>query len=116
MSFWTNVSYEMESQGISRKELAYMVNIKETTIHKAIERDSVPSADTALKIATALHVSLEYLLNVPKDNNLLKYKENEELQKAFRLYKKYSSIINTLDSLTKKEINAVSQLVKNLAK
>ena len=69
MSFWTNVSYELESQGISRKELAYLVNVKETTIHKAI-----------------------------------------------RLYKKYSSMINMLDTLTKKEINAVAQLVTNLAK
>lgn len=116
MSFWTNVSYELESQGISRKELAYMVGIKETTIHKAIERDSVPSADAALKIAKALHVSLEYLLDMPKNNTLSKEKENGELQNAARLYKKYSSIINTLDKLTTKEINAVSQLVKTLAK
>lgn len=116
MSFWTNVSYELESQGISRKELSYLVNVKETTIHKAIERDSIPSADTALKIANALHVSLEYLLDIPKEKNSSSEKEVSENQKAIRLYKKYSSMINMLDTLTKKEINAVSQLVTNLAK
>lgn len=54
MSFWANVSYELDFQGISRKELSYLVNIKEMTIHKAIERDSIPSAETAIRIAKAL--------------------------------------------------------------
>ena len=116
MSFWTNVSYELDSQGISRKELAYLVNIKETTLHKAIERDSVPSADTALKISKVLHVSLEYLLDMPKTETSSDKKENDESQTAAKLYKKYNSIINKLDKLSTKEINAVSALIKNLAK
>lgn len=116
MNFWLNVRYELESKGISRKELAYMVGIKEMTIHKAIERDSIPSADTALKIAKALHVSLEYLLDIPKDNSVLTSKENDEIHKATKLYRKYNSIIDNLEILSKKEVNAVSELVKNLAK
>ena len=115
MSFWTNVSYELESQGITRKELAYMVDIKEMTIHKAIERDSIPSADTALRIAKALHVSLEYLLDMPQDKASVNPKEKEEIRKSVKLYRKYNSIINNLESLPAKQLNAVSELIKNLA-
>ena len=68
MSFWANVDTELKFQGISRKELSYLVNVKEITIHKAIERDSIPSADTALKISKALNVSLEYLLDMESVN------------------------------------------------
>ena len=67
-----------------------MVGIKETTIHKAIERDSVPSADTALKIAKTLHVSLEYLLDIPKDNNY--FLENKKF-----VLKKVREIVNNIN-------------------
>ncbi|WP_294429796.1 helix-turn-helix domain-containing protein [uncultured Treponema sp.] len=108
MSFWTNVSYELEYQNISRKELAYKASIKEVTIHKAIERDSIPSADTALRIAKILNVPLERLLDC-EDEQI----ENSQSQK---LYYKYSTLINQLEKLSAKEKTAVLQLVDTLAK
>ena len=116
MSFWGNVDSELKFKGISRKELSYMINVKEITIHKAIERDSVPSADTALKIAKALNVSLEYLLDMETitqhDSNV----DFDEIQKATKLYRKYNIILNELEHLSQKELTAVSQLVKTLSK
>lgn len=118
MSFWTNVSNELEFQGISRKELSYKANIKEMTIHKAIERDSVPSADTALRIAKALNVSLEFLLDMTEATNpsQMTCTESEELQKATKLYRKYNAILNQLEKLSRKELFAVGQLIETLAK
>ncbi len=116
MSFWTNVSYELESQGISRKELAYKIDVKEMTIHKAIERDSVPSADTAIRISKALHVSLEYLLDISQDKESVNPREKEEIKKAIRLYRKYNSIISNLEKLSSKEIDAVTSLINCLSK
>lgn len=116
MGFWANVSKELEYQGISRKELSYLVRIKEMTIHKAIERDSVPSADTALKIARALGVSLEYLLGMSESTAPARAQEAAELEKATKLYRKYNTVLNQLESLSQKERTAVTQLVDTLAK
>ncbi len=63
MGFWANVEKEMEYQGISRKELAYKADISYSGIGLGLERDSMPGADTALKVAKTLRVSIEYLLN-----------------------------------------------------
>ena len=114
MSFWSNVSKELEYQGISRKELSYMVNIKEMTIHKAIERDSVPSADTAVRIAKALNVSLEYLLDMEESDTKSPKKKFTDSQ-ATKLYRKYNRILNQLEKLSQKERTAVTLLVETLS-
>jgi len=116
MSFWTNVSYELEFQGISRKELSYLVDVKEMTIHKAIERDSVPNADTAIRIAKALNVSLEYLLDLENDEVQPADRKSPEQNKIAHIFQKYGSFINQLEKLSQKEQTAVMQLVKTLSK
>ena len=62
MGFWANVIDEMNYQGISRKELAERAGISYAGIGLGMERDSMPGADTALRISRTLHVSIEYLL------------------------------------------------------
>ena len=116
MSFWSNVDIELKFQGISRKELSYMVNVKEITIHKGIERDSVPSADTALRIAKALNVSLEYLLDMSENDTAIATAEFADNQKAIKLYRKYNTLLNQLERLPQKELSAVMQLVNTLTK
>ena len=116
MSFWANVDTELKFQGISRKELSYKVNVKEITIHKAIERDSIPSADTALKISKVLNVSLEYLLDMKPVNPNSSNKENDDTPKATKFYRKYNALLNQLEKLSQKEISAVTQLVETLSK
>ncbi len=69
MDFWKRVEDELEFQGKSKKELACLTNIKEQTLHKAFERSSAPSAETALKIAKALNVSIEYLITGKEDKD-----------------------------------------------
>lgn len=64
MGFWKNVENELKYRGISRKELALSIEMKEQSLHKAIERDSEVSAIIAIKIARFLHVSLETLLEI----------------------------------------------------
>ena len=115
MSFWSNVSYELEFQGISRKELSYLVDIKEMTIHKAIERDSIPNADTAIKIAKALNVSVEYLLDLSEDEKPAN-NESARQDKMTKIFQKYGSLISQLEKLSQKEKSAVIQLVETLAK
>ncbi|MBQ3824854.1 MAG: helix-turn-helix transcriptional regulator [Spirochaetaceae bacterium] len=111
MSFWKNVIKELEYRGISRKELAFSLGMNNMTIHKAIERDSMPAADTALRIAKTLGVSLEYLLDMPSESA----SENCDNEKAIALYKKYSTVLERLETLSQREISAVSQLVAALS-
>ena len=62
MGFWQNVEIEREYQDITRKELAFRAGITYASIGIGLERGSIPAADTALRIAKALNISLEYLL------------------------------------------------------
>ena len=64
MGFWHNVENECEYRGISRKELASAADFSVHTISNGIKRNSIPYADTALKVAKFLGVSLEYLLGM----------------------------------------------------
>ncbi len=63
MSFWKKVDEELDYLGKSRKELASAIGFDVTNISFGIKRNSIPAADTALKIAQFLGVSLEYLLD-----------------------------------------------------
>ena len=98
MSFWKKVCYELDFQNISRKELAYKIDVPVATINRAIERNSNPYAIDALRISKVLGVSLEYLLEMPQSENKesdLSQNENQQLE----LYKKYHTVIQTLETL-----------------
>ena len=64
MNFWKNVDSELIYLGKTRKELASAVGFDATNISFGIKRNSVPAADTALKVARFLGVSLDYLLDM----------------------------------------------------
>lgn len=99
MSFWKKVCYELDFQNISRKELAYKIDVPVATINRAIERNSNPYAIDALRISKVLGVSLEYLLEMPQSqDNEENYLQNEN--KQLELYKKYHTVINILESLS----------------
>ena len=99
MSFWKKVCYELEFQNISRKELAYKIDVPVATINRAIERNSNPYAIDAFRISKVLGVSLEYLLEIPQSqDNDDNCSQNEG--KQLELYKKYHTVIHTLESLS----------------
>ena len=56
MGFWNNVEQERVFQGISRKDLAYKANISYASIGLGLERNSMPGADTALRVSKVLRV------------------------------------------------------------
>ena len=66
MNFWEKVDNELKYLGKTRKELASAVGIDAANISFGIKRNSIPYADTALKVAKFLGVSLEYLLDMPE--------------------------------------------------
>ncbi len=64
MNFWENVEFELDKQGKYKKELAQAVGINASNFDKGKARNSIPAADTALKIARFLKVPLESLLEM----------------------------------------------------
>ena len=63
MSFKENLKSELEYQGFQLKEFAEKCGISKNTLGNYLTgHNSLPTADTAVKIARALGVSVEYLV------------------------------------------------------
>ncbi|MCR5290606.1 MAG: helix-turn-helix domain-containing protein [Treponema sp.] len=60
--FWRRVDEELEYKGINRTYLAKECGFSLTNIGQGIKLGSTPSAETAVKIAKVLEVSVEYLV------------------------------------------------------
>lgn len=102
MGFWANVERELEYKGISRKELAFRANIAYQGIGLGIERDSMPRADTALRISKILGIPLESLID---EKNLEVRAETESVpfdstkNRCVELYLKNEKVIENLEKL-----------------
>ena len=92
---------------MNRKSLATEVGFNLGNIGKGIQLGSSPSADTAVKIAKVLNVSVEYLVT-GQDSSL--QKENLDLHR----YREYSSFINQLDSLPENQRELIKSIVAKM--
>jgi transcriptional regulator with XRE-family HTH domain len=64
MSFRENLKAQLRYADIQVKELAVLSGIKQQTIASYLtSRGRIPSAETAVRIARALKVTVEYLVN-----------------------------------------------------
>ena len=106
-NFWERVDEELEYKGMNRKSLATEVGFNLGNIGKGIQLGSSPSADTAVKIAKVLNVSVEYLVT-GQDSSL--QKENLDLHR----YREYSSFINQLDSLPENQRELVKSIISKM--
>ena len=102
MNFWQNVDTELVYLGKTRKELANAVGFDATNISFGIKRGSVPAADTALKTARFLGVSLDYLLDM-----------NEEIEQNAQ-NKQISEIEKRLRRFSQSDLNAILSVVNAL--
>ena len=112
MAFWDNVAIELDYLGMTNKELAEKVGITASNIGKGQRQGSSPSADTAVKIASVLGVTVEYLVtgsNTPSNKN--KDQESEQL----RLYRKHSEIIKKCEQLSPEKEKLLAVIADNFA-
>ncbi len=108
-NFWQRVDEELEYLGKNRTYLASKCGFSLTNIGLGIKRGSTPSADTAVKIANTLGVSVEYLVMGEE-----KAVDAKEVQNRLQLYRKYHELISDCEKLTVKEQKAVKNLAKVL--
>lgn len=102
MNFWERVDSELKYLGKTRKELAAAVGFDAANISFGIKRNSVPYADTALKVARFLGVSLDYLLDLNESTS----QNSESLQ--------ISEIENRLRRFSQNDLDAVLSIVNAL--
>ena len=67
--FWEKLKDILEYQDISLKELCAKAGLQQQSIYNAITRKTLPSLDTAVKIAQTLNLPVEYIYsgNDPKE-------------------------------------------------
>ena len=92
---------------MNKKTLATEAGFNPSNITKGIKNNSIPSAETAFKIAQKLGVTVEYLIT-----------GNEKTKKSYMTISekatKYHSIIKDLDNLPTEKKNLVITLIKEL--
>ena len=113
-NFWERVVDELDYLGITRTYLATTCNFSLTNIGQGIKLGSTPSAETAVKIAQVLGVSVEYLVNGTETTKSPSQKETEQNQ--LRLYRKYHNLIEKMERFSEDKQTVVNNLVKDLEK
>ncbi|MBR4599891.1 MAG: helix-turn-helix transcriptional regulator [Treponema sp.] len=102
MNFWKKVDEELSFLGKSRKELANAMGFDAAIISFGIKRNSVPAADTALKVARFLGVSIDYLLDMNEEQN-----QNTSNQQI-------SEIENRLRRFSQNDLNVILTVVNSI--
>jgi transcriptional regulator with XRE-family HTH domain len=101
MSFGKNLKQELIYAGMLKKELAVKAGVNKRAIDTYVRTNSsMPPADTAVKIAKALGVTVEYLVT------------GEESIKS----EEKSSLIRNILKLSKKDQRIITLLVKEMGK
>ncbi len=111
--FWLRVDEELEFLGKNRTYLANKCDFSLTSFNLGIKRDSTPSADTAVKIASVLGVSVEYLVT---GENKSPNKNAVDEQTQLKLYRKYHELIAKCERLPEEQAKFLVQIAERLEK
>ena len=99
--FWRRVDEELDYKGLNRTYLAKECGFSLTNIGQGIKLGSTPSAETAVKIARVLGVSVEYLVTGIEGP---KVQENKEI----------NAILHDLRHLSPEDLAIAKTLVHRL--
>lgn len=111
MNFWETVDSELEYQKKERKDLARAADFDVSNIGKGMKNGSVPLADTAVRIANFLNVSVEYLVSGGKSIGSL---GETELSNDFRKFFFYRKLVNKIDSMPEKTKSAIVEMFEKI--
>jgi transcriptional regulator with XRE-family HTH domain len=97
---------EIEYIGLNQKEFAAKLGIKKRTLDSYLgAQQSIPPADTAVKIAAALGLSVEYLVTGRE------YKQNVDISR----YLQFRDILDDLAVLPDEILDSVKAMIKTAA-
>lgn len=122
MGFWANVEKEREYQGLTRKELAFRANITYQGIGLGLERDSMPGADTAIRISKVLNVPIEYLLGEElteirsKDGTFRNSDTDSDIKiHNIEMYKKHQHLLEKLEKIPLAIKEPITQMIMRIS-
>ena len=97
---------EIEYIGLNQKEFAAKIGIKRRTLDSYLgAQQSIPPADTAVKIAAALGLSVEYLVTGKE------YKQNVDISR----YLQFRDIMDDLAVLPDEILDPIKTMIKAAA-
>ena len=114
MGFWKNVEERRNYLGLTRKDLALQAGIKYAAIGAGLERDSIPAANTALRLAKALHIPLENLLDDDFSTTSSQNEISNIIKKEF-LINKYWNVIEDLELIPKNTRQTILEMIHKLS-
>lgn len=113
MGFWHKVVDELEYQGKSRKQLAMEAGFDVSTIGTGLKRNGMPQADLALRIAKALNVPIEYLVD-DKANDVTKATKKTTINEWIELVAKYKKMLDSLETMPEKTRQAIVRMIEEI--
>jgi transcriptional regulator with XRE-family HTH domain len=118
MGFAENLRDELNYQDMTVKELAVKTGISQHTMsHYLSGKKNMPPADTAVKIASVLGVTVEYLVTGKPDAQTATMLTNlsRDLVTDLPKYIKFRDMFSDLPWLPADSVNTIKTLVKILA-
>lgn len=112
MAFWESVDAELEYKCMTRKSLADKVGISLASIGQGIKLGSSPSADTAVRIAKVLGVTVEYLVT-GSDSEKTK-DDQKKINEDLESFRRYRGLVDKIKKLSPQGQEAVSSLVEKM--
>ena len=106
-SFKEILTDELNYQGLSYKTFAERVGISINTLNMYIYRNSIPSADIAVKMAQELNTTVEYLITGERKNSDRSSKK-QSAQKS-----ELQNIIDTIPNSTLPDFVNIARSFKN---
>lgn len=113
-SFWDNVAVELEYLGMTNKALAEKVGITASNIGKGQKQGSSPSAETAVKIAKVLGVSVEYLVTGSRQPD--KNSHGAENESQTHLLRKYHTLIEKCENLPPEKVRLLTEVAEGFGR
>jgi len=105
-SFSMRLRSEIEYVGFNQKEFAAKIGIKRRTLDTYLGiQQSMPPADTAVKMAAALGVSVEYLITGKE------YQQNTDISN----YLQYKDLLDDLSVLPEETVSILYKVIKTFA-
>ena len=105
---------ELEYLGMTNKALAEKVGITASNIGKGQKQGSSPSAETAVKIAKVLGVSVEYL--VTGSHSFNRNSHSAESENQSHLLRKYHDLIAKCENLPLEKVRLLTEVAKGLGR
>lgn len=69
LDFWLRVKAKLEYQGLTQRELAARIDVSYNTLQSWINRNRLPNAEQAVKVAATLNTSVEFLVTGRRSQN-----------------------------------------------